>query len=101
MTGVGRESVSGIGCRVSRAERGRPTRRSTLITRHPFLFAVLGSLATAPAFAVWPPEAAAILAVQMTPRLEASPPGALLFPPTNWWSTEVTDAPLDGGSAAY
>src|SRR6185369_9997237 len=21
--------------------------------------------------------------------------------PTNWWSTEVTDAPLDGGSAAY
>jgi len=37
----------------------------------------------------------------MTPRLEASPPGPLLFPPTNWWSTEVTDAPLDGGSAAY
>jgi len=93
--------VSGVGCRVLGVERGRRTRHSTLITRHPFLFAALGVLASAPSLAIWPPEAAAILAAQMPPRLEASLPGPLLFPPTNWWSTEVAAAPVDPGSAAY
>jgi len=35
-------------------------------------------------------------------RLETSLPGPWpLFPPTNWWNTEVASAPLDTGSAAY
>ncbi len=35
-------------------------------------------------------------------RLETSLPGPWpLFPPTNWWNTEVASAPLDTDSAAY
>ena len=58
--------------------------------------------ASVPAFAIWPPEASAILAVEMAPRLEASLPGPPpLFPATNWWSTEVSAAPVDPGSAGF
>src|SRR5262245_21072006 len=32
--------------------------------------------------------------------LPASPPGPL-FPADNWWSADVSSAPIDGGSAAY
>ena len=35
-------------------------------------------------------------------RLETSLPGPWpLFPPTNWWNTEVANAPLDPGSAGF
>jgi hypothetical protein len=68
----------------------------------PLLAAAACALAPASARAIWPPEAAAVLAVQMAPRLEASLPGpAPLFPPTNWWNTDVSAAPVDGSSAAF
>jgi len=73
------------------------------------LFGVKASIAAAallaagaPASAIWPPEAAAVLTVQMAPRLEASVPGPPpLFPPTNWWNTEISAAPVDAGSSAF
>ncbi len=37
----------------------------------------------------------------MPPRLEAGLPGPTLFPATNWWSTEITAAPVDPGSAGF
>jgi hypothetical protein len=37
----------------------------------------------------------------MPPRLEAGLPGPALFPATNWWSTEITAAPVDPGSAGF
>ena len=44
----------------------------------------------------------ALDASSMTPRLEASPPGPLpLFPPTNWWNTDVSAAPVDPGSDGF
>ncbi len=49
-----------------------------------------------------PCRPAAAMAASMAPRLEASLPGPLpLFPPTNWWNTEITAAPVDPGSAAF
>ena len=65
--------------------------------------AVLAALLfRAPGFAIWPAAARAAMTASMAPRLEASPPGPLpLFPPTNWWNTEITSAPVDAGSAAF
>ncbi|HEX4440662.1 MAG TPA: S-layer homology domain-containing protein [Thermoanaerobaculia bacterium] len=57
-------------------------------------------LPAGPLLAIWPPEAAAVLEVEMAPRLEAGLPGQL-FPPTNWWNTEVSAAPVDSNSDAY
>ncbi|HTR02473.1 MAG TPA: S-layer homology domain-containing protein [Thermoanaerobaculia bacterium] len=37
----------------------------------------------------------------MAPRLEAGLPGPTLTLPTNWWNTDVSAAPVDGGSAAF
>ena len=38
----------------------------------------------------------------MPARLEASLPGPFpLLPPTNWWNTEISAAPLDPGSTAF
>src|SRR5262245_36721541 len=37
----------------------------------------------------------------MTPRLEGGLPGPELTLPTNWWSTDVSAAPLDAGSDGY
>jgi hypothetical protein len=44
---------------------------------------------------------AAIRAQTMTPRLEGGLPGPLLTLPTNWWSTDVSAAPVDSGSNGY
>ncbi len=41
-------------------------------------------------------------AQSIAPRLEAGVPGPLpLLPATNWWNTDVSAAPVDGGSAGY
>src|SRR5262245_46123169 len=43
-----------------------------------------------------------LIATPMPPRLEAGLPGPPpLFPPTNWWNTEISAAPVDSGSAAF
>ena len=45
--------------------------------------------------------AGAIGAQNMTPRLEGGLPGPNLTRATNWWSTDVSSAPADSGSAGY
>ncbi|HYX21060.1 MAG TPA: hypothetical protein VFA98_09490, partial [Thermoanaerobaculia bacterium] len=45
--------------------------------------------------------AAAAAAQTMPPRLEAGLPGPSLADATNWWGTDVTAAPVDGGSDAF
>ena len=68
--------------------------------------AVLAAAALAqvplPARAGWPPAVRAAMTAGMAPRLEVSLPGPLpLFPPTNWWNTEISAAPVDPGSDAF
>src|ERR1700730_13765200 len=47
-------------------------------------------------------QAAARPPASLAARLEASMPGPWpLFPPNNWWNTEVSAAPIDPGSAAF
>ena len=66
------------------------------------VLAVAAMSSRAPAFAAGPAAVRAAMAASMTPRLEVSLPGPLpLFPPTNWWNTEITAAPLDPGSDAF
>ena len=67
------------------------------------LAAAAGALiSSATALGAWPPHVRSATASSMTPRLEASLPGPLpLFPPTNWWNTEITAAPVDPGSNAF
>jgi hypothetical protein len=48
------------------------------------------------------PKAAARPPASLAARLEASMPGPWpLFPPNNWWNTEVSVAPVDPGSTAF
>ena len=48
------------------------------------------------------PGNAAATSAALAARLEASMPGPWpLFPPDNWWNTEISAAPVDSGSAAY
>jgi len=64
-----------------------------MLTRGPgiFLAALIGAVASGLAAA--PP---------MPPRLEASLPGpGPLLPATNWWSVDVSAAPVDPGSAGF
>ncbi len=73
-------------------------RNAPLTARAVAALAVLASLAPVPARGSWT-AARAILALAMPPRLEASLPGPLpLFPPTHWWNTDVSAAPVDPGS---
>ncbi|MEX1246325.1 MAG: S-layer homology domain-containing protein [Thermoanaerobaculia bacterium] len=55
-----------------------------------------------PVRAVWPPVVRAAMAASMAPRLETSLPGPMpLFPPTNWWNTEISAAPVAPASGAF
>ena len=54
------------------------------------------------ALAAGPPVRNAATPSSLAPRLESSLPGPWpLLPPTNWWNTEITAAPIDPGSAGY
>ena len=58
--------------------------------------------APVPPMASWTSDVQVAMATAMAPRLEAGLPGPLpLFPPTNWWNTEITNAPVDSGSAGF
>ena len=57
---------------------------------------------SAPAEASGPKPASTRPPAPLAARLETSLPGPWpLFPPTNWWNTEVASAPLDPGSAGF
>jgi hypothetical protein len=69
-------------------------RLSLVLTATALLVAGPAGAGDSPAGANPPPALAA--------RLEASMPGPWpLFPPNNWWNTEVASAPVDPGSAAF